>query len=173
MARWHNLPPEIKHSILTQFSSDLVSDFAYSDPWESEEYHSVQDGQWSNHPPSLRSFSAALRTHRELFDSFTNVIKINGETPGVLLQREQYRIIRHLLDVYYEGDASGVNEIGFLYELAGCFWRHPDIYEDLDLLPSCGLPRCRKGYCFHTLSHGCCTMPAEICQPVSEDRSFS
>lgn len=136
MARWHNLPPEIKYSILTQFSSDLVNDFTHwhSDPWESQEYDSVQDGQWSNYPLSLRSFSAALRTCREFFDSLANVVKINGETPGVLLQREQYRVLRNLLDAQYEEDASGVIEIGFLYWLAGCFWRHPDIFEDLRFL---------------------------------------
>jgi hypothetical protein len=134
MAKWRDLSPEARRLILLRFCADLVADFndCHSNPWENVDYtfDSEESGAWPKHPESLSSFSSALQTCRYFYHTITEDIKLNGQSTGVLLQREQRQVIRDILTRQSDDPASGLVEVGFLYTLAGCFWKNPIVFED-------------------------------------------
>jgi hypothetical protein len=138
MAKWHDLPLEIRDSILSCFCADIVAEFAELGfgPWENEAYEWIPDesSEWPKSPECLYSFSSALRTCRYFHNTITNHIKINGETSGVILQREQHMRVRAILDLQRDDPASVLVRVGLLYVVAGCFWRNPIVYEDFNFL---------------------------------------
>jgi hypothetical protein len=133
MAKWHDLPPEVRRLILHRFCSDLVADFTNShvNPWETLEYtfESPESGVWPKHPESLLSFSSALQTCRYFYHTITDDIKLNRESTGVLLQREQHQVIHDIIKEQYDEPASLLVEVGFLYALAGRFWKNSSVFK--------------------------------------------
>jgi hypothetical protein len=138
MAKWHDFPPEVQRLILRRFCADLVVDFTNShiNPWENVEYtfDSEESGVWPKQPETLFSFSSALQTCRYFHHTITDDIKLNGESTDVLLQRQQHQVIRDILNRQYDDPASILLEVGFLYTLAGCFWKNPIVFEDRSVL---------------------------------------
>ena len=124
MAKWHDLPPEVHRLILRRFCVDLVADFTDShvNPWETLDYpfESDESGVWPKHPESLFSFSSALQTCRYFYHTVTNDIKLNGESTGVLLQREQHQVIHDIVNGQNDDPAA---------VLAGRFWKNSSLFK--------------------------------------------
>lgn len=138
MAKWANLPIEVRNLILFYFCNDIVFDFSNPeiDVWDPIKNHKLWNFRliiWPTPPKCLKSFISALLTCRHFHDTIIEVIKFDGEPVDEVLQRIQYDHIGSILDQLDDDYHEPVN-ISFFFTVAGCFWRNAKVCGGPELL---------------------------------------
>lgn len=139
MATWYNLPSELHHLILHYFCASLIEDLTTlgETVWDCVDSSYVWEHdliEWPKSPRSLSSYLSALRTCRLFHRIITGVIKINAESVPDALQRVQRENLQKVFETLYDDVSSGIVHVNLFFFVAGCFWRNPQVFGEIDLI---------------------------------------
>jgi len=130
MAKWNDLPPEIKIAILR----DLCTSTAVNlQRWPStfDEKRPFAKVMKHTYPRPLVDYTSALLTCREWYNTITNAIKFpNNQSTLDVLQLVQGNLLITCSDRMFNGD---YREMELAQSMYGCFWKNPYVCETFSI----------------------------------------
>jgi hypothetical protein len=146
MAKWLDLPLEIRSHILSLFCRDISNDFSV--PLASADVDSdvlahmrninvlslehIKFGKskdiWPRGPAPLQSLSSALRTCYDFYNIICHCVKFEEKSTVEIFEDTQYRLLRNLVesleDLAQHRFITGGLDIRRVFGIMGCFWRN-------------------------------------------------